>query len=125
LLCLVAALAAVAVTGWHGNRSLSLANAAFGRGDYREAVEHADAARRWQPWASEPWRERGLAEIGLGATGAARASFLRAVAKDPADWQAWYDLAIVSRGPDRARALRKARALNPLSREVGLLSSRR
>ena len=121
LLCLVAAIAAVVAAGWHGNRALALATVAYGRGDYRAAVEQADAAQRWQPWASEPWIERGLAEIGLGATGAARKSFLHAVAEDTADWQAWYDLALVSRGAERATAIRQARRLNPLSREVRFL----
>ena len=83
------------------------------------AAGHADTARRWQPWASEPLLNLGLAQLGLGDDAAARASFRRAVAKDPDDWQAWSDLAAVTRGAERAAALREARRLNPLGEAEG------
>jgi Flp pilus assembly protein TadD len=111
-------LAAFAAAAWQGSRTVSLASAALLRGDYRAAAGHADTARRWQPWASEPWRQLGLAQIGLGDLGGARASFRHAVANDPDDWQTWYDLAIVSHGAERATAVRHARRLNPLAEEL-------
>jgi hypothetical protein len=114
VLCLVLALATFAAIGWRGNHALSLASVALSRGDYHKAAAEAGTAQRWQPWASAPWLTLGLARIGLGDLPAARASFRRAVAKDRADWEPWYDLSLVSHGAERAAALRAATRLNPL-----------
>jgi O-antigen ligase len=119
VLCLVLALATFAAVGWRGNHDLALASVALSKGDYHAAAAAAGAAQRWQPWASGPWLTLGLARIGLGDLPGARASFRRAVAKDRADWEPWYDLSLVSHGTERAAALRAARRLNPLNRALG------
>jgi hypothetical protein len=124
LLCAVLALGAFATAGWRGNRALALASAALSRGDYRAAVGNARTAQRWQPWASAPWLTLGVARIGLGELQAARISFRRAVERDRLDWEAWYDLALVSRGAERAAALEQARRLNPMNRDARLLATR-
>lgn len=118
VLCMVLALATFAAIGWRGNRALALASAHLSRGEYRAAASDAQTAEHWQPWASGPWLTLGLARIGLGEIQAARISFRRAVAKDRLDWEPWYDLALVSRGAERAAAFREARRLNPLNRGV-------
>ena len=41
-----------------------------------------------------------------------------AVRRDPSSWEAWYDLAVVSRGADRRAAANKALTLNPLGAET-------
>jgi hypothetical protein len=52
-------------------------------------------------------------------------SLLRALARDRESWSIWYDLASVSRGAERARALAEAKKLNPLSPEVDELLTER
>jgi hypothetical protein len=119
---LVVALGAFAGTGWIGNRALARAAAALSQRDYRAVIRDARAARSWQPWASEPWRELGLAELSLGDTGAARASFRHAISLDRLDWQTWLDLAAASGGAERAQALQESLRLNPLSPQVRALA---
>ena len=70
------------------------------------------------PWSSEPWRHLGEAQLGRGQLRAARASFRRALAKDPQDWSLWFDIALATRGREQAQALARAERLNPLGSEV-------
>ena len=38
-----------------------------------------------------------------------------------ANWEIWYELALVERGKERAQALARAKELNPRSREIAAL----
>jgi O-antigen ligase len=107
----VAALGALA-----GNEALAAASSALD-GD-RPATASRDArwAERLVPWSPDPWRLRGEAELLLGNVESARRSFQEALAKDSADWESWADLALVTQGAERRKALKQAVELNPLAR---------
>jgi O-Antigen ligase len=105
-----------------GNTSLQQSQDLAGRRDYAGAAQRAERATHWLPWSSAAWRLKGEAESQLGYTPAARESYLKGLRKDPREWQLWYDLARVSHGAARRRAVERAEELNPYSREVrGLL----
>src|SRR5581483_850222 len=116
-LVVVAGLASFAAVTWFGNRTLDLATSSLTKTDYAKAALQAKEAARWQPWASEPWRQLGIAQIALHRPAAARHSFRIAVAKDPLDWQPWFDLALVAEGREQTFAYNRARRLNPLAEE--------
>jgi O-antigen ligase len=86
--------------------------------DYAEAEDEARTARRWAPWSSEPWQRLGEAQLAAGEFAAARASFRKAIAKEPADWELWFRLAEAAGGREQRRALAEALRLNPRSPEL-------
>ena len=114
----LAAAAGAAVVLHLGTGALVRAEAALLRGDATAAAEEAGEARRWLPWAASPSRLAGEAALAAGRDGEARAALERALARDPGDWLAWLDLALVERGAPRAAALREAARLNPLAPEI-------
>ena len=87
-------------------------------GRWERAAVDAARAERFMPWSSRPWLVLGEAQLGAGDPRSARASFTKAVTVDDADWRAWSELAVVSSGAAKARAIRRARALNPLEPSV-------
>ena len=91
------------------------AQEALERGQVAEARRDAERARRFAPWASAPWRLVGEAEFGKGRLEPARRHLLRVIREDPGSWDAWRDLALVTRVPEREAALRRARLLDPLA----------
>jgi O-antigen ligase/Flp pilus assembly protein TadD len=108
---LVLALAALGALA--GNEALASASAALDRDDPGSATTAARWAERLVPWSPEPRRLQGEAELSQGDVAAARRDFRRALAIDSADWESWADLALVSQGAARRRALAQARSLNP------------
>jgi hypothetical protein len=84
---------------------------------------HASAHRasELQPWSTDPWRVLAEQQLAAGDRAAARATIRTALAMDSRDWVLWYDLARASSGAPRARAVARARALNPLSPELAEL----
>jgi hypothetical protein len=80
--------------------------------DYARAADEARRAERLEPWSVEPPCPR-EAQARSGDRVAAAATFRRAARRDPGNWRSWYELAAVTRGAERAAALRRARALNP------------
>jgi O-antigen ligase/polysaccharide polymerase Wzy-like membrane protein len=113
-----AALAAAALGGFVGNRAEASASDALDTARLQTADGEARLARRWEPWSSEPWRLLGEAQLQAGAVADARSSFRRGLEQDRASWELWLDLALVSRGAERQRALAQVEALNPLSSEL-------
>ena len=113
-------LAGIALVGLVGSSAISASQEAAQASppDYAEAEDQARKARRWARWSSEPWQRLGEAQLGRGEVAAARESFRKAVAKEPSDWQLWFDLAQASTGSERQRALAQASRLNPLSSEL-------
>jgi O-Antigen ligase len=109
----VVLVAALALAGFVGATSLEHAERALTRGDLVGAEAAARGAERWQPWAVEPLLMRGRAQAALGEARAARASFTKAVARDPNDYRAWLALATVSSGQAVDVAVTRARELNP------------
>ena len=117
---LAVALTAVAVVGLAGSSANRLSEEALDSTppDYAKAEDEAKRAKRWAPWSSEPWQRLGEAQLGAGDPVAARASFRKAITKEPRDWQLWFRLAEASTGAEQRRALAEARRLNPRSPEL-------
>ncbi|MFL5962662.1 MAG: O-antigen ligase family protein [Gaiellaceae bacterium] len=111
-------LTALAVAMQIGNSALANAATALDRGDSGLATRLAARARTWQPWSYEPLQLRGEAELAAGRRADAQADFRRALARDPANWSLWYDLAQATRGTARASAFLTARRLNPRAQEL-------
>jgi len=119
---LAVAAAAFATMALVGNSALSRSVAARERGEPASAAANARRARTLLPWSPKPWAALGRAQAAAGLLSHARQSFRRAISMDRGDWQLWYELAGVSTGPARRRALQHAVALFPRS---GLLASGR
>jgi len=113
--------ALVGLWGYLGARALEDSAAAFDAGAYRDARDQGEDAARLAPWSGYALLARGEAELALREREAARRTFRDATAKEPNDWFAWYQLALASDGRERADAVARAKALNPLSPEVQTL----
>jgi hypothetical protein len=114
------ALAGVAFVGLVGNLAASeSANAARG-GNWNSAASQARRAIDWTPWSAQPWRLLGEAQLGAGNVSAAERSFRKAIAKDPGDWNLYFDLARATTGRVQLAALAAAARLNPRSPEIAL-----
>ncbi len=98
-----------------GNVLTDRAERALRSGDPATGLLDARRAARVAPWAAEPWRLRGEAERGLGRPADAARSFRRGIDRDAGDVELWRALARVSSGQVRARALRRAAELDPVS----------
>lgn len=114
ILAVLAVLVPVAVLGLLGARAESASAKAAERGDFDRAAAEARRAERLVPWSVEPLLLLGRAQAMAGDRGAARATFERALRREPVNWRLWYELAAVSSGAERRAAVREARALNPL-----------
>ena len=120
-LLVVLAFSTFAFVALVGNSALAAAEAAVWS-DPQKAETEAKKAVTWAFWSSEPWRVLAAAQSAKGDSAAARASLREAIAKEPRDWNLWYQLALAS---DDRRAIRAALAeaarLNPRSVEVAQL----
>jgi tetratricopeptide (TPR) repeat protein len=114
-LVLVAAFSAFTLAG---NRALASAQRATLAQRWPAAESKARHAASLQPWASDPWRALGEAQLQQGKLAAARKSLRAGIAKNPGDWRLWLDLALASKGKARPAAARHALALNPHSVEL-------
>jgi hypothetical protein len=109
---------AVALVAHVGNRALAESSAALARGDTEPAAGAAARARTWAPWSHEPWQLLGEAQLADHDDLAASSSLREALRRAPEEWSLWFDLAIVSQGPEARDAITRARELNPLGDEV-------
>jgi tetratricopeptide (TPR) repeat protein len=100
---------------------LGRAREALLRGDWPSAISNAKKAERWAPWASDPWRYRGEAELALGDVAAARESFRTSVEKEPGEWLNWLQLAVTTGGEEQLEALERAKALNPSEEQIRIV----
>jgi tetratricopeptide (TPR) repeat protein len=119
--CVVLALvplAAFALVGQVGNTALAASERAT---DPETAQTQARKAIRWAPWSAKAIEQLGEAQFEAGNAKAARATFRRALAKNPEDWDLWFDLAVASEGQELRRAVARAHALNPLDPELNAL----
>jgi tetratricopeptide (TPR) repeat protein len=115
-----ALMAGAAFVGLIGSSALAASDdaAVASPPDLDEAADEARKAQDWAPWSSEPWQRLGEAQLGLGNLAGARASFRKAIDKEPGDWLLWLRLAEASSGAEREAALREAERLNPLANEI-------
>ena len=124
-LALAVPLTAVALVAHVGNRAIAASGDAIANGEPARGASEAQRARRWAPWSAVPWQLLGEAKLARRHDEEARRHLLRALARDRESWNIWYDLASVSRGAERARALVEANELNPLGPEVDELLTER
>jgi hypothetical protein len=121
------ALAAVALAGVAivaGNNAIERAGTAIREQRWSAAADEARTAQRWAPWAAEPVRRLGQSEIATGNFGRGRRHLREAIAKDPRNWNLWFDLTLATLGKPQERALAQALRLNPLSPELGEFRAR-
>ena len=121
MLSLTILVIAIALVILVGNMSLAQASSAADKGNWSASARDARRAHTWAPWSSEPYRLLGEAQLGDGDTKSAVASFGRAIAKSPDDWNLWFDLARATTGRAQTAALDHAARLNPLSPEIAEL----
>lgn len=107
-----------AFIGLLGNSKVAAARDAADDGSWQTVETKARSASRWAPWLSEPWELLATSQLARGQLSASRASFRKAISKDPRDWTLWFELAQASDGRARRQALAEARRLNPLSPEI-------
>jgi hypothetical protein len=96
-----------------GNQALFAAREAIARDEWAEARDHGRRARALLFWSAEPDLVLGAAAAGLGDRNEAIENYRAAVETDPRNWTAWFRLAQVSRGAERAAAFRRVHELNP------------
>jgi hypothetical protein len=113
-LAVTVALMGFALLGLLGNSAVSASSKSTDAGRLAQAESQARYAMNFAPWSFEPWRKLGEAQAIAGNLAGARASFRKAIEKDPRDWTLWFELADVSRGVERQRAFAEASRLNPL-----------
>ena len=118
LLAAVVLLVPVAGVAALGSRAEAGAAAAFDARDFERSAREAKRAERLAPWSVEPLVLLGRAQAAGGDRASARKTFERVLAREPDHWRAWLELAAVSRGASREKALRRARALNPLEAHI-------
>ncbi len=120
-LALAVPVLAVALVAHVGNRAAAASIDAATSGEPELALDQARRAISWAPWSDEPWQLRGEAELLRNDDVAARISLTRALDLNPQNWGAWLDLAVVSDGEARDRALEQVSRLNPLSPDADQL----
>ena len=117
------ALACFALWSLHGSLPLGHARDALDDGRWGVAEKQASlAVAREGGFSSVAWRYLGEAQIALKNPAGARRSLRVAVRRDPASWEAWYDLATVAQGVQRSKAAARALALNPHGLETQALA---
>lgn len=108
----------IAALGYVGNLSLSTAQKALAEDRAADALAAARTAERWSPWSPYPPTVEGEALLLLGDADGAEESFRDAISVDDGYWRSWLGLAVATEGAERERALDRARALYPRSREI-------
>jgi hypothetical protein len=97
-----------------GNGAVDAAERALAAGQLGSTQTEARKATCWTPWASEPWRLLGEAQLAEGRALAARTSFTEAISRDGRNWVLWYELGLASGGAARRDAFAHAHVLNPI-----------
>jgi O-antigen ligase len=115
---LVLAVSLGMIVAFLGNGALSRAQDAVSSKSYVSAIDDANRARRLMPWSPWPLIARGDAELGLGETEAAAASYRHAISIDSGEWRAWLGLAFATTGRERKVAFTRAQRLYPSSLEL-------
>jgi O-antigen ligase len=110
----LAVVAALALCGLAGNALASRASDRLRASSPAAAEQEARRAARLAPWASEPWRLRGEAQLALGRRDDAVASFREGLERDAGDVEIWRALARAAQGDELRRARQRAAQLDPL-----------
>ena len=115
---LAAVAAVVAFVGLIGNIALARSEQALQADKGKVVVSEAKRAHRWAPWSAQALRDLGDGNVLIGNKQAGLADLQRAAAKDPGDWETWYDLAAATTGRAHALAVARVRSLNPAAPEL-------
>ena len=119
---LAAFAAVVAFVGLIGNIALARSEKALLNGNAKRVVTEARRAHRWAPWSAAALRDLGEGRILSGDGQAGLADLRSAAAKDPDDWETWFDIASATTGPTHALAVARVRALDPAGPELARLT---
>ena len=107
-------LAAASMVTLAGALTLDRARKSFASGALARAQEQAVQATRFAPWSTEAALARAEILLSRDEVEPAEVVLWKALERDPHEWRLWVLLARASTGPDRERALERARSLNPL-----------
>lgn len=110
----VALLLAVSVWAAIGRVELGRISSDARAGRWVAAEREANRASTLEQWSAEAWGRLGSLAAAGGDLPLARIAYMRAVARDGANWELWLGLAEASSGATERRALARAHALNPL-----------
>lgn len=98
-----------------GNWRVATAREHLEKGRPASALQSSSKAAELQPWSSEPVIVEAQSRLMLGDRRGARDQLVRAIARDPTNWLAWWLLSVSSESPDeRSLATARAARLNPL-----------
>ena len=111
-------IAVISFVGLIGNIALARAQSGILNGGGRKAVGDAATAHRWAPWSAPALRVLGESRVLARDKPGGLAALRQAAAKDPGDWQTWFDIAVVTSGAERQAALSRVRSLNPQGQEL-------
>ncbi|HEY8792245.1 MAG TPA: O-antigen ligase family protein [Gaiellaceae bacterium] len=117
-LALSLGVAGIAMVGLLGNVPAARSGDAIQARAWTRAATEARRGIRWAPWSADGWRRLGQAEVGQNKLGAAERNLRKAIAKDPNNWDRWFDLALATTGATQRHALERGLALNPRSPEI-------
>ena len=117
------AAAVVAFGGLIGNIALSRGDDAVLHGLGRRAAAEGATAHRWAPWSVQALKDLGDGRLLLGQKRSGLAALREAAAKDPGDWEIWFDIAAGTGGAENRAALSRAKALNPHSPEIAAVEA--
>ncbi len=88
-------------------------------GSAERALDHAEDARRLQPWAASPYLQLALVREATGDLEGAQSAIENAIERDPLDWRLWLVRARIETNSGEIAAAReslsRAKALNPRS----------
>jgi hypothetical protein len=101
------------------NTDVAASRQAAAAGNVGAAREHAQDARRWQPWAASPYLQLALVEEQAGDPERARGWIAQAIDREPGSWRLWLAASRIELATGRPAAARAsyahARRLNPRS----------
>jgi len=118
ILVAIALLAVCALVGLRGNAAAAASQRAASVDHWAAAEGDARTAVTWEPWSADARIALGVALLGEGRDADARTAFRAAIAREPLNWEGWFDLARASTGTARQTALARAKQLDPREPQV-------
>ena len=118
ILVAIALLAVCALVGLRGNAAAAASQRAASVDHWVAAEGDARTAVTWEPWSADARLALGVALLGEGRDAEARTAFRAAIAREPLNWEGWFDLARASTGTARQTALARAKQLDPREAQV-------
>lgn len=117
-LAAIALLAVCALVGLRGNAAAAASQRAASVDHWVAAEGDARTAVAWEPWSADARLALGVALLGEHRDAGARTAFRAAIAREPLNWEGWFDLARASTGSAQQAALARAKQLDPHEPQV-------